>query len=117
MQASREARSFCAERMVLRLDGQYGTGAVVSDLADCSSVTRGNDDTLLDRGAIQARLHLPADQHLERAESGICRSLDDCPGQRCSENGSLVRLIVATHPAPTQKKKKRQVGFRRLGVV
>ncbi len=117
IQAYREARSFSAERTVLRLDGQYGTGAVVSDLADFSYVTRGKDYKLLDRAAIQARLHLPADQHLESAESGICRSLYDCPGQRCSENGSLVRLIVATHPAPTKKKKKRQVGLRRLGVV
>ncbi|HEU5379891.1 MAG TPA: hypothetical protein VFV38_31095 [Ktedonobacteraceae bacterium] len=117
IQAYREARSFCAERLVFRLDGQYGTGAVVSDLADFSYVTRGKDYKLLDRGTIQARLHLPADQHLESAESGICRSLYDCPGQRCSENGSLVRIIVATHPAPTTKKKKRQVGVRRLGMV
>jgi hypothetical protein len=33
------------------------------------------------------------------------------------ENGSLVRIIVATHPAPVTKKKKRQVGLIRDGVV
>jgi len=34
-----------------------------------------------------------------------------------SENGPLVRVIVASHPAPTKKKKKRQVGIIRDGVV
>ncbi|MBO0781269.1 MAG: hypothetical protein J2P37_20815, partial [Ktedonobacteraceae bacterium] len=46
-----------------------------------------------------------------------CRALYDCPDQRLSENGPLVRVIVATHPAPTKKKKKRQVGRIRNGVV
>lgn len=112
-----KAHSFPAERTVLRLDGQYGTGAVVSDVADFSSVTRGKDYKLLDRAEVQARLHLPADQHLSSPESGICRALYDCPHQRLGESGPLVRIIVATHPAPAKKKKKRQVGLRRLGVV
>src|SRR6185312_6797574 len=111
------AHSFPAERTLLRLDGQYGSGAVVSDVADFAYVTRGKDYGLLDRAAIQARLHLPADQHLNSAESGVCRALYDCPDQRLSENGPLVRVIVATHPAPVKKKKKRQVGFIRDGVV
>ena len=48
---------------------------------------------------------------------GICRALYDCPDQRLDESGPLVRVIVATHPAPTTKKKKRQVGLIRDGVV
>jgi hypothetical protein len=112
-----KAHSFPAERTVLRLDGQYGTGAVVSDVADFSYVTRGKDYKLLDRAEVQARLHLPADQHLSSPESGICRALYDCPDQRLGENGPLVRIIVATHPAPAKKKKKRQVGLIRNGVV
>jgi hypothetical protein len=60
---------------------------------------------------------LPADQHLSSPESGICRALYDCPDQRLGENGPLVRIIVATHPAPAKKKKKRQVGLIRNGVV
>ena len=111
-----KAQSFPAERTLLRLDGQYGTGAVVSDLADFSYVTRGKDYRLLDRVDVQARLHLPADQRLLRAESGVCRALYDCPDQRLDESGPLVRIIVATHPAPTRKK-KRQVGLTRDGVV
>jgi hypothetical protein len=111
------AHSFPAERTLLRLDGQYGSGAVVSDVADFAYVTRGKDYGLLDHAAIQARLHLPADQHLQSSESGICRALYDCPDQHLSENGLLVRVIVATHPAPTKQKKKRQVGLIRDGVV
>jgi hypothetical protein len=112
-----KAHDFPAERTLLRLDGQYGTGAVISDVSDFSYVTRGKDYSLLDRADIQARLNLPADQHLNSAESGICRTLYDCPDQRLSESGPLVRVIVATHPAPTKKKKKRQVGLIRDGVV
>jgi hypothetical protein len=107
---------FPTERTLLRLDGQYGTGAVVSDVADCAYVTRGKDYGMLDRAAIQARLHLPADQHLKSAESGTCRALYDCPDQHLDENGPLVRAIVATHPAP-KKQKKRRVGLIRDGVV
>jgi len=112
-----KAHSFPTERTLLRLDGQYGSGAIVSDVADFAYVTRGKDYGLLDHAAIQARLHLPADQHLLSSESGICRALYDCPDQRLDENGPLVRVIVATHPAPTKKKKKRQVGIIRDGIV
>jgi hypothetical protein len=86
-------------------------------VADFSYVTRGKDYKLLDRADIQARLHLPADQHLSSPESGICRALYDCPGQRLGKSGPLVRIIVATHPAPAKKKKKRQVGLIRNGIV
>jgi hypothetical protein len=112
-----KARDFPGERTLLRLDGQYGSGAVISDVAaDFAYVTRGKDYKLLDRAEVQARLHLPADQHLSSSESGVCRALYDCPDLRLGENGPLVRVIVATHPAPTKKKKKRQVGIIRDGV-
>ncbi len=117
IQAYIKAHNFPAERTLLRLDGQYGTGAVVSDIADFSYVTRGKDYGMLDRADVQARLHLPADQHLNSAESGICRALYDCPDQRLEPDGPLVRVIVATHLAPTKKKKKRKVGLIRDGVV
>jgi hypothetical protein len=105
-----KAHSFPEARTLLRLDGHYGSGAVISDVADFAYVTRGKDYGLLDCAAIQTRLHLPADQQLTSAESGVCRALYDCPDQRLDEDGLLVRVIVATHPAPTKKKKKRQVG-------
>jgi hypothetical protein len=112
-----KAHSFPEERTLVRLDGQYGTGAVISDLGDFSYVTRGKDYGLLDLAGVQARLHLPAAQLLSSAESGICRALYDCPDQHLNENGLLVRLVVATHPAPTKQKKKRQVGLIRDGMV
>jgi hypothetical protein len=36
------------ERILLRLDGQYGTRAVLADLAGFAFVTRGKEDTVLD---------------------------------------------------------------------
>jgi len=109
-----KAHSFPAERTRLGLDGQYGTGAVVSDLGDFAYVTRGKDYNILDRADIQARLHLPADQHLSSAESGINRALYDCPDQRLDESGPLVRVIVATHPAP-EKREKETAGWAHPG--
>jgi len=50
------------ERALLRLDGQYGTGAVLSDLATFAFVTRGKEYAVLDHPFVQARLHLPPDQ-------------------------------------------------------
>jgi hypothetical protein len=97
-----------------RLDGQYGTGAVLSALAGFSYVTRGKDYRLLDRPEIQARLHLPADQHLTQPERGICRALYDCPDQSLGKAGPRVRIIGATHPA---SEKKSRVGLTRSGVI
>ncbi len=66
-------------RALLRLDGQYGTGAVLSDLAGFAFVTRGKEYTALDHPLVQARLHLPPDQFQQRPESQVVRSLYDCP--------------------------------------
>lgn len=46
------------KRTLLRLDGQYGNGAVLTDLAGFAFVTRGKDYRLLDHPLVQARLHL-----------------------------------------------------------
>jgi hypothetical protein len=109
-----KAHGFPEERAILRLDGQYGTGAVVCDLEGFSYVTRGKDYRLLDRAEVQARLHLPADQQLEHPESGIVRTLYDCPDQSLGKAGKLVRLIIATHPAGAARSR---VGLTRAGLV
>src|SRR5581483_11759166 len=57
------------ERTLIRLDGQYGNGVVLSDVAGFAFVTRGKDYRLLDHSLIQARLHLPPDQVQQRPES------------------------------------------------
>jgi len=101
-------------RALLRLDGQYGTGAVLSDVADFAFVTRGKDYTVLDHPLVQARLHLPPDQIQQRPESQVARSLYDCPEVPVGSEGVLCRVVVATHP---EGLKKSPVGITRSGVV
>ncbi|EFH82681.1 hypothetical protein [Ktedonobacter racemifer] len=103
-----------ASRTLLRLDGQYGNGAVLTDVAGFSFVTRGKDYHLLDHPLIQARLHLPPDQFQQRPESQMVRSLYDCPQIPVGPEGVSYRVVVATHPAG---KKKSPVGVTRTGMV
>jgi len=102
------------ECALLRLDGQYGTGAVLSDLAGFAFVTRGKEYAVLDHPLVQARLHLPPDQLQQRPESQVVRSLYDCPEVPVGPEGVPCRVVVATHPVG---KKKSPVGVTRSGVV
>jgi len=108
------ASQLSAERTLLRLDGQYGTGAVLSDVAGFAFVTRGKDYSVLDHPLVQARLPLPPDQFQQRPESQVVRSLYDCPEVPVGPEGLLCRVVVATHPADD---KKSRVGVTRAGVV
>ena len=101
-------------RALLRLDGQYGTGAVLSDLAGFAFLTRGKEYTALDHPQVQARLHLPPDQFQQRPESQTVRSLYDCPEVPVGPEGVRWRVVVATHPAGN---KKSRVGVTRAGIV
>jgi hypothetical protein len=103
-----------ASRTLLRLEGQYGNGAVLSDVAGFAFVTRGKDYDLLNHPLIQARLHLPPDHFQQRPESQMVRSLYDCPEIPVGPEGAPYRVVVATHPAG---KKKSPVGVTRAGVV
>src|SRR5579859_2321944 len=102
------------ERTLLRLDGQYGNGAVLVDVAGFTFVTRGKDYHLLHHPLIQARLHLPSDQFQQRPENQMVRSLYDCPEIPVGPEGVPCRVVVATHPAGN---KKSPVGVTRAGVV
>src|SRR5579875_975370 len=102
------------ERVLLRLDGQYGSGAVLSDLAGFAYVTRGREYTVLDHPLVQARLHLPPDHLQQRPESQVARSLYDCPDVPVGPEGVRCRVVVATHP---EGLKKSPVGVTRAGVV
>ncbi|HEX4207707.1 MAG TPA: hypothetical protein VHZ51_26600 [Ktedonobacteraceae bacterium] len=106
------AHQLPTERALLRLDGQYGTGTVLADLAGFAYVTRGKEYTVLDHPLVQARL-LP-DQFQQRPESQMVRSLYDCPGVPVGSGGVPCRVVVATHKAG---KKKSSVGVTRAGVV
>ena len=96
------AHQLPSERGLLRLDGQYGTGAVLSDLVGFAFVTRGKDYTVLDHPLVQARLHLPPDQIQQRPEVPV------------GPEGVLCRVVVATHPVG---QKKSPVGLTRSGIV
>jgi len=108
------AHQLSQEHALLRFDGQYGTGAVLADLAGFSFVMRGKDYTVLDHPLVQARLHLPPDQLQHRPESLLVRSLYDCPDVPVGPEGVHCRVVVATHPAG---KKKSRVGVTREGIV
>ena len=101
-------------RLLVRLDGQYGTRAVLTDLGEMRYVTRGKEYHLLDHAAIQARLSLPPDQSFTRPESGMVRTLYDCPDLPLDASGKRYRIIVATHPAGA---KKSRIGKTRDGMV
>jgi len=103
-----------AAHTLLRLDGQYGNGAVLADTAGFAFVTRGKDYHLLDHPLIQARLHLPPDQVQQRPESQLVRSLYDCPEIPVGAEGTSCRVVVATHPAGNQQS---PVGVTRAGIV
>jgi hypothetical protein len=108
------AHRFPPARALLRLDGLYGTGAVLSDVAGFAFVTRGKEYSVLGHPLVQARPHLPPDQFQQRPESQTQRSLYDCPEIPVGPEGVLCRAIVATHPAG---KKKSLVGVTHAGVV
>jgi len=108
------AHQFPQTHALLRLDGQYGSGAVLSDLAGFAFVTRGKEYTFLDHPLVQARLHLPPDQSQQRPESQIVRSLYDCPEVPVGSEAVPCRVVIATHPAGN---KKSPVGVTRSGVV
>jgi hypothetical protein len=114
IQSYLSAYGLLQEDALLRLDGQYGTGAVLSDLAGLPFVMRGKDYALLDRPEVQARLHLPPDQQFARPESDLVRTLYDCPGVPVGAAGQRCRVIVATHPKGATKSR---VGVERGGVV
>jgi hypothetical protein len=108
------ARQLPQSRCLLRLDGQYGTGAVLADLAGFAFVTRGKEYSALDHPLVQARLSLPPDQLQQRPESQTMRSLYDCPEVPVGPEGVLCRVVVATHPAGN---KKSPIGVTRSDVV
>lgn len=114
IQSYRETHHHPEERVVLRLDGQYGTGAVLADLSRLPFAMRGRDYQLLKRAEVQVRLKLPPDQHLASPESGMERALYDCPDLPLGPEGMRCRLIVATHPASG---KKSRIGVTRSGMV
>ncbi len=67
--------------ILVRLDGLYGTGAVLIELlsSGLGIIVRCQEDGLLDLPVVAARLQLPPDYHTTHPESGARRALFDCP--------------------------------------
>jgi hypothetical protein len=87
---------------VVRLDGLYGNGALVEDIAKTglNYLLRGKDYHLLDLPTVQERLALPPDQQTTHPETGLQRALFDFPALSLTPTGQTSRVVVATHPAP-----------------
>jgi hypothetical protein len=98
-----KALSIPLNQAVVQLDGQYGNGAIVADLAGLAHIMRGKDYDLLDLPQVQMRLAQPPDQHTTHPETGTCRALFDCPDLLLTPTGLRTRVIVATHPATETK--------------
>lgn len=92
--------------ILVRLDGLYGTGAVLLELLACGGgvIVRCKEYGWLDLPAVAARLQLPPDHHTTHPESGARRALFDCPDSALHPTGPRVRLILATHPATSPTK-------------
>jgi hypothetical protein len=95
-----QAQSLQPSQAVVRLDGQYGNGAIVADLAGLAYAMRGKDYDLLDQNLVQARLAQPPDQQTTHPETGTCRALFDFPDLLLSPSGPRTRVIVAARAIP-----------------
>jgi hypothetical protein len=93
-----KAQALHLHQAVVRLDGQYGNGAIVADLAGLAYIMRGKDYDLLKLPQVQTRLVQPPDQQTTHPETGTCRALFDCPDLLLTPTGPRTRVIVATHP-------------------
>src|SRR5713226_4634277 len=84
---------------LIRLDGQYGNGAIVAHLlaAQIPWLMRGKDYGLLDLAQVKAHLALPADEQFVHPESGLCRDLFECGALPVTAQGHRSRVIIATH--------------------
>jgi hypothetical protein len=95
-----KAQSFQPDQAVVRLDGQYGNGAVLTDVAGLTYVMRGKDYDLLDLPEVQARLAQPPEQQTTHPETGTCRARYDFPDLLLSPTGPRTRVIVAARAIP-----------------
>jgi len=104
-------------QILIRLDGLYGTTAVLLPLLLCGLgvIVRCKEYGLLDLPVVAARLKEPADAQRTHPESGASRCLFDCPAVVIDAAVAPVRLIVATHPSTAPGKPP--IGVVREGMV
>jgi hypothetical protein len=114
IQSYLKAKQIPPSQAIMRLDGLYGNGCIVDDLKGVSYVMRGREYDVLDLPQVQTRLAAVADGQVTHPETGICRTLYDCPALALTPTGECSRVIVATHPAPVTPS---PVGTTRDGLV
>jgi hypothetical protein len=87
--------------ILMRLDGLYGDAAPLTDVlfAGLGLIGRSRASHLLDLERVKLRLARPPDQVSMHPESGMTRSLSDCPSVPLTPAGPQVRLVIASHPA------------------
>jgi hypothetical protein len=111
-----KAQGLRVEQGIVRLDGLYGNGALVEDIArsGLNYVMRGKDYQLLDLPMVQERLARPPDQQTMHPETGLQRNLFDFPVVSLTPTGQTSRVVVATHLATATPS---PIGVTREGVV
>jgi hypothetical protein len=110
-------RGLPLSHLLVRLDGLYGTTAVLMPLllAGLGVIVRWKDYGLLDLPCVAARLKEPPDAQTTHPESGAQRSLFDCPAVTIDPSVPPVRVIIATHP--TTSTAKPPIGILRDSIV
>src|SRR6266436_255781 len=110
------AHQLLLSQIVVRLDGLYGDAAVLREVLDpaLGLIGRSRDYALLDLAVVQAVLACPPAQVCTHPESGVLRSLYDCPEVPLGAGGPCARLIVASHPATSTSV---SIGKKRDGMV
>ncbi len=110
------ALGFLPASVLLRLDGLYGDAAPLIDvlMAGLGMVARSRAYHLLDLDVVKLRLARAPDQMSTHPESGMRRTLYDCPAVPLTPTGPEVRLVVATHGATSSSP---AVGVERDGMV
>ncbi len=103
--------------ILVRLDGLYGDAAPLLDVlsADLAVIARSRAYHLLDLEVVRQVLARDASVQISHhPESGMTRTLYDCPTVPLTPTGPQVRLVVATHAATSSSL---AVGVERDGVV
>jgi hypothetical protein len=102
--------------VLLRLDGLYGDAAPLMDVltAGLGVITRSRAYHLLDLEIVQQALARAPNRVSIHPESGMTRTLYDCPAVPLTPTGPEVRLVVATHDATGSSP---TVGVERDGTV
>ncbi len=102
--------------VLLRLDGLYGDAAPLMDVltAGLGVLARSRAYHLLDLDIVKLRLLHAPDQVCTHPESGMTRTLYNCPAVPLTPTGPEVRLVVATHAGTSSSP---TVGTERDGMV